>query len=174
MHLTGNWRGSCSATLCSRARVGFWEESRISCTALSPRRRRPFARRPTRITPFRIREEELGRLQRQSHQCMSIGWGERVPAPAHRARTPHCTICASASLSVKWGTALLRGHLIKRPKETDLREALFELQLGNHTAQQGWRLSLFPNKLNSGKGLPCPPQWHPGPQLCWPLALCSF
>lgn len=42
--------------------VSFWEQSRISCPVLSPRRRRPLARRLTRITPFRIRAEGLTAL----------------------------------------------------------------------------------------------------------------
>ena len=101
-HLTGSWRGSCSATLRCRARVGFWEQSRISCTARSPRRSSPFARRPTRITPFRIRAEGLGRLLRQTHGPVSRGHGGRTPTPDPEAWVSLPGACASMSSSVKW------------------------------------------------------------------------
>lgn len=50
-----NAAGSSSTTLRSNDRVGFSAQSTTNSTVVSPRSRRPLARWPTRITPFRMR-----------------------------------------------------------------------------------------------------------------------
>ncbi|MPC42067.1 hypothetical protein E2C01_035680 [Portunus trituberculatus] len=47
--------GRLSATLSKSVLVGLSPHSTTSCTLVSPLKRRPFARMPTRITPFSIR-----------------------------------------------------------------------------------------------------------------------
>lgn len=104
--LTGSCRGSCSEILRSKVWVGFCEQSRVSCTVLSPRRRRPFARRPTRITPFRTRALGEPLLWRQARKRVRPT-GERVwrreccrGPPLPQPRAP-CWASVSASPSGK-------------------------------------------------------------------------
>lgn len=62
----------------------------------------PFARRPTRITPFRIRAEGLGPLLRQTHGPVNRRRGGRTPTPDPGAWVSLPGACTCMSSSVKW------------------------------------------------------------------------
>lgn len=132
--LTDSCRGSCSATVRSSAWVGFWEQSRISRTVLSPRRRRPFARRPTRITPFRILAEGSTLLWRQTHKrtCEERGWGQRehvallwVPSSSAHKLPERWQLAGPAMPQLLiWEMGAFRGSLRRVPDERDVRRCI--------------------------------------------------
>lgn len=96
--LTASCLGSCSATVLKRETVGFLAASRMSWTLRSPRRRRPLARIPTRMTPLRTRAWDSDLPERKSVNLNVLQQFNSIKSQL-ASKSSHCLSVTSSSAS---------------------------------------------------------------------------